>query len=168
MTKAAFACLGLAFVGLACAEESNPVLPSTPTIPGGQTIGSGDAGTGGSDTNDATPVTRNDAATVVTCNLLAQDCSADPVTYLPRACYPEAGIGRCRSIGDGMPAFAPCDVNTDCGRGLACVTPCGSPSRECQPICDVTDPLGATDCADGYVCQAFSKSGSAGFCNLPC
>jgi hypothetical protein len=168
MPRAAFVCVVAAFSGLSCVEQANPVMPSTAGLPGGQVVGSSDAATGQADTNDTAPVVRTDATTVVTCDLLEQDCSPDPLTYLPRACYPEGGIGRCRPIGDGKPAFASCDVNTDCGRGLACVTPCGSPTPECQPICDVTDLLGATDCPDGYVCQAFGKSGSAGFCNLPC
>ena len=166
--RAALACLALAFAGTACADQGNPVVPSTPNLPGGQVTGSGDAATGGADTKDTAPVTRTDATTVVTCDLLKQDCPPSPISALPQACYPEGGIGRCETIGDGKPAYALCDANTECDRGLACVTVCGSPSPECQPICDVTDPLGATDCPDGYVCQAFGKGGSAGFCNLPC
>jgi hypothetical protein len=163
----AFAYLLLAGGGLACADQANPVIPSTPGIPGGHVGGAGDAAVG-EDAADTAPVARTDGATAVTCDLLKQDCPASPISSLPQACYPEGGIGRCETIGDGKPAFAPCDVNTDCSRGLACITPCGYAHSECQPLCDVADPLGATDCADGQVCKPFSGTGNAGYCWTPC
>jgi hypothetical protein len=166
--RAALVCLVLPFAGFACADPDNPVIPSTSALPGGQAAGNGDAAAGGAATGDGAPESRTDTTAPVSCDLLKQDCPLDPISSLPRACYPEGGVGRCETIGDGKPAYAPCSANSDCDRGLACVATCGLSFKECQPICDPNVPLASTDCASDQVCMVFDGSRTAGYCWQPC
>ena len=160
---------GVLALGLfACAEQANPVIPSTPNLPGTQATGGGDAAATQADASPDTEPARTDVTTVAVCDLLRQDCPLHPLSGQPQACYPESGVGRCETIGDGKPAFAPCTVNTDCDRGLACVTPCGLSFPECQYLCDPNADLASTNCASDQVCSTLDSSHTVGICRQPC
>ncbi len=160
---AAFTFIALALGNFACADKANPVMPSsTPIIPGGRVGGAHDAAVSEAGTAaDAALVGPADDAGSAICDLLAQTgCPSN------QACYPTSGIGRCSKIGIGQ-AFTACLANSDCDRGLACITTCGLNS-ECQPICDVTATLASTNCATSQSCKAIDSTGKVGVCRTEC
>ena len=171
---AALAGLVLGLLAPACADQANPVLPSTGGPGSVGAIGHSDAAEGEvgpmSDVADATlsPTSGSDAINIA-CDLLKQNCSTSGLGQ-GFGCYPVGGAGRCEAAG-GIGAFGSgCTADTDCSVGLVCVSQsAGFNFGACQPICDMTDPT-AANCVTGQVCQVmpgFDKATGVGRCNTP-
>ncbi|MBN2575742.1 MAG: hypothetical protein JXP73_14345 [Deltaproteobacteria bacterium] len=164
VTIAMSAWLAVAWLGLGCAEQNNPVLPSSSGSPGGvsstvriDAAGKADTQGGGAAVDT---VTEGDAqaadagesdASYLPCDLLAQDC--------PRAsdaCYPVGytGQGGCQLRGEVM-EMSSCTVGEDqpvCGRGWACVPVEGaSLNGMCYKMCDLREEV-SSYCPAYYVC----------------
>jgi len=178
----AWLALGLGAQG--CADQRNPVLPSSTGSHGGTSAGEGNDGgqaaealavvdtqvardaTGGSYT-DAAPGSGPDAS-LVTCNPFKQDCPSSP----PRACYPDptSGVGSCQLPGGGA-VLVSCDTSLDpfsCYPGLVCV-PVALPQTIgfCYTICDTSDPVA---CGFGNAACApvpgMSRTSNVGYCQV--
>jgi hypothetical protein len=143
-----------------CADEANPMLPSSePPNPlstqAGSMGGTGVVSTG--QPNVATGVTGTDALPTLgaECDLLAQNCHDSSL-----ACYPVSGAGRCDTAGSNL-AQGSCTASKDCIGGLACIdTPTIGPV--CLPLCGVDSQT--RPCAATYTCERLSGSDSVGTC----
>jgi len=133
-----------------CAEQDNPVLPSS-SGHGGVSLGgrpdSGaalDAGTATPDAaTDATAGNEvgSDAIISGACNLLEQNCPTSPIR---QGCYPAAGRGVCEPAG-ALAELQTCSLDTDCDRGLVCSIVSTAPLAQglCQRICALTNGVAA-------------------------
>jgi hypothetical protein len=162
--QALAAALAWLWLGAGCADQANPVVPTT-TFPGGYVAGGDrDASPGEVGEADATPAGPD--ATGVVCNLLTQNCQ-DLGQATNTACYPEGGVGFCESISGFEPVASWCASNTDCDRGLACRPQSRSSNiYVCQYICDLSETV-STTCADGETCTlmtGFERASSVGYC----
>jgi hypothetical protein len=168
----ALAGLVLAMLGLGCADQSNPVLPSSG--------GPGSVGTSGhldAEASEVAAATGEDAigtstvtdtdASVTGCDLLKQNCQALGLG-VGTGCYPVGGAGRCLPAG-GVGALGSCVVGNDppdCAPGFVCIALSnGLDAGYCLEICDTEDPT--TNCGVGNACvllPGFPKTSNAGYC----
>jgi hypothetical protein len=145
---------------ISCADQDNPVLPSSGGIigPGGSSTGArSDAGTTVGDVGAALPDDAlsgggtgvepgTDALFGSPCDLLKQNC-----VKTSEGCYPVGGKGICLPSGLHT-ALMTCLADTDCDRGLVCLpTPGLGDNGLCEPICERTGN-GVPAICPGQIC----------------
>jgi hypothetical protein len=162
----------LALLSAGCAGEKNPVLPpsDTPTKPGGtSSTARSDAGATASEAGQIVPDTLaaadevgSDVLPGAPCDLLKQDC-IDSVNNR-KGCYPMGGTGVCLTAGIHV-AWMTCTKDTDCDRGLVCITPSGVGSQMlCEPLCDISKSGIASDCASQMCAKPDGYPKGVGYC----
>jgi hypothetical protein len=164
--------LTAALLSLGCADQSNPVLPST-GVPGTTSSAIRVDGSATSEagwvTSDAQPDTfaedevGSDAFLGTPCDLLVQNCPS-----ALEACYPLAGAGYSQPKGD-VGVQGDCDLIRDvafCDRGLACIPRVpGETPGVCLRICSLENPT--LYCGQGNSCVPSSQFPSkVGYCRF--